>query len=601
MSKPKIIQAIDDLDYQGFYNKSTYLGDIRTDSTCLDSVLENGIYTFTGGLDKPTDTPNHGSHKWSLLVKSNQDSTSSIQIAERISGPSTYRQLPYYRYYSSGTWTEFKSELRYLAVRADANNYILIDGSNIVLSTPDGGGLYFLDEGSPGSPVLAFYGNLRDELVRLTRIAYPENDYDAANKKYADTKLPKSGGTMTGGLVLNADPTTDMQAATKKYVDDKSDPYKVGDILTTVRTDLDESWALCNGDYVDESKPIYNILPEMKYDSLEEDWLPIGQLRGRWSIEQVIDQYYLVYYNGTGGGSQYYIMKNLYDSSSKVINSAENNSVVKYNNKYLYLSSSKLMELNMSTGESTTYLSSITSGYSKLLSFNGNLLICYSSSIPTTIQYNLDSTNNILYIKGLTKIVNGSIYTFSYTGNTTLNIHRYNNGEFNLVSSVGLTIKPAVEYFCYNSGKYYILWINSKSVYMISSTDGSSFEFIGSVMLNSKYDKTISILGVLGNNIIIRASITNSSDETTYYTTRLDIIDFINSSEVAIDDNINKLTYSEDNHTVTIGSAGKVDVTNVMNAISKFYQTYCEGKKLPLLPVESYNNEYNYIKIGGNL
>jgi hypothetical protein len=39
-------------------------------------------------------------------------------------------------------------------------------------------------------------------------------------KTIAEGALPKSGGTMTGNLILNAAPTSDLQAATKKYVDD---------------------------------------------------------------------------------------------------------------------------------------------------------------------------------------------------------------------------------------------------------------------------------------------------------------------------------------------------------------------------------------------
>jgi hypothetical protein len=35
----------------------------------------------------------------------------------------------------------------------------------------------------------------------------------------ANAALPKAGGTMTGNLVLNADPTASLQAATKQYVD----------------------------------------------------------------------------------------------------------------------------------------------------------------------------------------------------------------------------------------------------------------------------------------------------------------------------------------------------------------------------------------------
>ena len=38
----------------------------------------------------------------------------------------------------------------------------------------------------------------------------------------ADNAMPKSGGTFTGAITLNADPTTDLQAATKQYVDSKT-------------------------------------------------------------------------------------------------------------------------------------------------------------------------------------------------------------------------------------------------------------------------------------------------------------------------------------------------------------------------------------------
>lgn len=43
-----------------------------------------------------------------------------------------------------------------------------------------------------------------------------------AAKTTADAALPKAGGTMTGPLVLKADPTAKMEAATKQYVDTNS-------------------------------------------------------------------------------------------------------------------------------------------------------------------------------------------------------------------------------------------------------------------------------------------------------------------------------------------------------------------------------------------
>ena len=39
-------------------------------------------------------------------------------------------------------------------------------------------------------------------------------------KTVFDGKLDKSGGTMTGALILNGAPTENFHAATKKYVDD---------------------------------------------------------------------------------------------------------------------------------------------------------------------------------------------------------------------------------------------------------------------------------------------------------------------------------------------------------------------------------------------
>ena len=43
----------------------------------------------------------------------------------------------------------------------------------------------------------------------------------AAQGTKADNAMPKTGGTFTGAVTLNADPTADLQAATKQYVDSK--------------------------------------------------------------------------------------------------------------------------------------------------------------------------------------------------------------------------------------------------------------------------------------------------------------------------------------------------------------------------------------------
>jgi hypothetical protein len=49
--------------------------------------------------------------------------------------------------------------------------------------------------------------------------ADPDAAMKAATKQYVDTMLPKAGGTMTGAIVLAADPTSALHAATKQYAD----------------------------------------------------------------------------------------------------------------------------------------------------------------------------------------------------------------------------------------------------------------------------------------------------------------------------------------------------------------------------------------------
>lgn len=49
--------------------------------------------------------------------------------------------------------------------------------------------------------------------------ADPDANLKAATKQYVDTMLPKAGGTMTGFITLHADPDAAMKAATKQYVD----------------------------------------------------------------------------------------------------------------------------------------------------------------------------------------------------------------------------------------------------------------------------------------------------------------------------------------------------------------------------------------------
>lgn len=79
--------------------------------------------------------------------------------------------------------------------------------------------------------------------VTLSHVKDPVDYNDAATKWYVDNSvstavggnyLPISGGTLTGSLTLNADPTADLHAATKQYVDTKVDAiYADVQALTT--------------------------------------------------------------------------------------------------------------------------------------------------------------------------------------------------------------------------------------------------------------------------------------------------------------------------------------------------------------------------------
>jgi len=53
----------------------------------------------------------------------------------------------------------------------------------------------------------------------LVLAADPTSALHAATKQYVDTMLPKAGGTMTGAIVLAADPAAALQPATKQYTD----------------------------------------------------------------------------------------------------------------------------------------------------------------------------------------------------------------------------------------------------------------------------------------------------------------------------------------------------------------------------------------------
>ena len=116
-------------------------------------------------------------------------------------------------------------------------------------------------------------------------INYKIND----NNKY----LPVEGGTLSGDLNMGgrliknvADPINDSDIVNYSTLNTKlasTDPYKVGDILYTARTDLGDKWALCNG----SAAPV---------DSLVGKMLPMNIANG--SYKDLTSYNPVIYYNG---------------------------------------------------------------------------------------------------------------------------------------------------------------------------------------------------------------------------------------------------------------------------------------------------------------
>ena len=57
---------------------------------------------------------------------------------------------------------------------------------------------------------------------KITLDGDPSSALHAATKQYADTMLPKAGGTMSGAITLSGAPSANLHAASKQYVDEKT-------------------------------------------------------------------------------------------------------------------------------------------------------------------------------------------------------------------------------------------------------------------------------------------------------------------------------------------------------------------------------------------
>lgn len=166
-------------------------------------------------------------------------------------------------------------------------------------------------DGGPDKSRPYFYGNRALNYETPTEGALPST--------ITENYLSKSGGTMTGSLVLNGDPAEDLEAATKQYVDAHSDSSKVGDIKVTTRTDLGNAWALCNGSAIDtDAYPLLNEYASERFDSaLAATWKSTTPLSANYGYSfgnlKFLNGYYLWPYS-TGGYVRIAYKKNWEDA-----------------------------------------------------------------------------------------------------------------------------------------------------------------------------------------------------------------------------------------------------------------------------------------------
>ena len=90
----------------------------------------------------------------------------------------------------------------------------------------------------------------------------PDNWDSVMDKNSANTMGANGKITMDSSYV----PSGDNDLVTMKYVSENS--YKVGDTLTTARTDLSDDWLLCNGDAV----LVANYYSLSSYFATKDNW-----------------------------------------------------------------------------------------------------------------------------------------------------------------------------------------------------------------------------------------------------------------------------------------------------------------------------------------
>ena len=162
-------------------------------------------------------------------------------------------------------------------------------------------GVLVLNSGFSALGLSDFNAEINVHNNKITTLADPTNNYDAAHKKYVDDKISqipsvnvnayilKTGDVMTGGfLKLANDPVDSMEAATKRYVDNKAAsfssylPINGGTMLGSINLNnnkitnvKDIDGASADGDAVNY-KYVRSINPSAKFFPLSGGLMNVG-------------------------------------------------------------------------------------------------------------------------------------------------------------------------------------------------------------------------------------------------------------------------------------------------------------------------------------
>lgn len=162
--------------------------------------------------------------------------------------------------------------------------------------------------------------NIANRLIELDAkfhtLAKEQAVYETIEDTSGNEILDSNNNPIEGRTVLGM--TVNVEGGTIAPSNEEVDPFKVGDILSTIRTDLGEKWLLCNGQEVDRISytALSNLLPvtidalTWKSSSITNAWraynyvyTPFRYLNGKYCYlyRNTSDQYFIAHSDNPNG------------------------------------------------------------------------------------------------------------------------------------------------------------------------------------------------------------------------------------------------------------------------------------------------------------